>query len=91
MSRSIDFKTQLWTKRFREFEASSLTVDQYCQSVGCSCATFYLWRRKLAGASLANSTRSVPTSKPTAVKASAFLKVQSKSDCNSKTGAWHLS
>lgn len=81
MPRSVDTKAALWTKRFREFEASSITVDQFCQSIGCSSPTFYLWRRKLAGGSPAKSTRSVTTSKPNASSHSAFLQVQTKSDC----------
>ena len=70
MSRSIDNKAQHWAKRLREFEASSVSVAQFCQSVGCSLPTFYQWRRKLEGA------------KPTASASSAFLQVQTKSDCS---------
>lgn len=40
-------KVQLWSERFRQFEKSSMTVAQFCQSVGCSIPTFYQWRRKL--------------------------------------------
>ena len=72
MSHSFDTKVQLWAKRFREFEASSLTVDHFCQSIGCSSPTFYLWRRKLAEASPAKSSRSVPTSQPNATSHSAI-------------------
>ena len=82
MSHSIDIKTRLWTKRLRDFEASSLTVEQFCKSVGCSSPTFYLWRRKLAGDQPAKSSRSVPASKPGASSHSAFLQVQTKSDCS---------
>jgi len=82
MSRSVDSKAQLWTKRFRDFETSCLTVDQFCQSVGCSSPTFYLWRRKLAGAGPTKSPRSGTASKPTASSQSAFLQVQTKSDCS---------
>lgn len=70
MSRSIDNKAQLWAKRLREFEASSVSVAQFCQSVGCSIPTFHQWRRKLEGA------------KPAASASSAFLQVQTKSDCS---------
>ncbi len=65
MSRSIDINAQLWTKRLRECDAPSLSVDQFCKSVGCSSPTFYLWRRKLAAdASPAKSTRPSPVSLP---------------------------
>ena len=89
MSRSYDTKAQLWIKRFREFEASSLSVAQFCQSVGCSSPTFYQWRRKLAGASPAKSTRSAPAPQPTPSSHSAFLQVQTKSDCSIQV--WLLS
>ena len=80
MSRSFDSKAQLWSKRFREFDASSLSVAQFCQSVGCSSPTFYLWKRKLAGAILAKPTRSAPAAQPKPLSNSAFLQVQTKSD-----------
>lgn len=80
MSRSFDAKAQLWIKRFREFDASSLSVAQFCQSVGCSSPTFYLWRRKLSGAKSAKqSARAARTIPPSH---SAFLQVQTKSDCS---------
>jgi transposase-like protein len=82
MSRSFDTKAQLWTKRFREFEASSLSVAQFCQSVGCSSPTFYQWRRKLAGFNSAKSTTSAPASRIAPSSHSAFLQVQTKSDCS---------
>lgn len=47
MARSSDSQAQLWERRLRQFEASSMTVVQFCQSVGCSLPTFYNWRRKL--------------------------------------------
>jgi len=78
MSRSFDSKAKLWSKRFREFDASSLSVAQFCQSVGCSSPTFYLWKSKLAGAIPAKPTRSDRT---TSSSQSAFLQVQTNSDC----------
>lgn len=80
MSRSIDTKAQLWTKRLREFDASSLSVDQFCKSVGCSSPTFYQWRRKLAAVTPAKSSRSASTSQPSASPQSTFLHIQSNSD-----------
>jgi transposase-like protein len=47
MTQSIESKAQLWNKRLRQFENSSLTVAEFCQSVGCSIPTFYQWRNKL--------------------------------------------
>lgn len=76
MSRSSNTKAQLWSKRLRDFEASSLSVAQFCQSIGCSCPTFYLWKRKL--------TRSIPAKLTPAARASAqpaFLQVQTTSEC----------
>jgi hypothetical protein len=40
-------KLQLWRERFRQFEKSSLSVAQFCHSVGCSVGSFYKWRHKL--------------------------------------------
>ena len=90
MSRSVDIKSQLWAKRFRDFEASSLSVDQFCQSVGCSSPTFYHWKRKLCGTiyraksgqSSPNAGASMPKGGQTAAAQSAFLQVQTKSDCS---------
>lgn len=81
MSRSYDTKAQLWIKRFREFEASSLSVAQFCQSVGCSSPTFYQWRRKLAAIRPAKPTQSAPAARSPLPSHSAFLQVQTKSDC----------
>jgi hypothetical protein len=68
MPRSIDSKAQLWAKRLRDFENSSLTIAQFCNSVGCSVPTFYQWRKKLAG------------DNPPTLAQPSFLQVQSKSD-----------
>lgn len=78
MSRSSNTKAQLWSKRLRDFEASSLSVAQFCQSIGCSCPTFYLWKRKL--------TESIPAKLTPAAQAKtsaqpAFLQVQTTSEC----------
>lgn len=68
MPQSSDSKAQLWAKRLRDFQNSSLTIVQFCNSVGCSVPTFYQWRRKLAG------------DRPATLAQSSFLQVQSKSD-----------
>jgi hypothetical protein len=71
MSRAIDIKAQIWANRLREFEASSLSVAQFCKSTRCSIQSFYQWRRKLAGDKSSLSAAH-----------SAFLQVQTKADCS---------
>lgn len=61
-------KAQLWAKRLRDFQNSSLTIVQFCNSVGCSVPTFYHWRKKLGG------------DRPATLAPSSFLQVQTKSD-----------
>jgi hypothetical protein len=52
MSRTTDpAKIQLWQSRFKHFENSKLSIERYCVSVDCCLATFYYWKRKLAGTS----------------------------------------
>ena len=41
-------KLELWRRRFREFERGKESVAAFCQRVGVSAATFYLWRRRVA-------------------------------------------
>lgn len=41
-------KAQTWKQHFADFKRSQLTVAQFCQSIGCSIPTFYLWKRKFA-------------------------------------------
>lgn len=49
MSHRFDSKAQLWAKRLRDFEKSSLNVSQFCKSIGCSVPTFHQWKKKLEG------------------------------------------
>lgn len=42
---------QLWRERLEQFSQSGQSVQQYCESVGCTQATFYYWRRKVTSAS----------------------------------------
>ena len=51
MSRSFDIKARLWTKRFRDFQASSLSADS---STSTSAVPAHLWRRKLTAVKPAN-------------------------------------
>ena len=78
MARTSDFdKLALWQQRLAAFDSSSLTVAQFCQSIACSVASFYQWRRKLSNhrpacppADSRKSVRSVGKS------ASAFLPIK---------------
>lgn len=40
-------KLELWRERFVQFGQGKQTVQQFCESVRCSPATFYYWQRKL--------------------------------------------
>ena len=42
-------KLELWRRRMREFERGTETVAAFCGRVGVSAASFYLWRRRVAG------------------------------------------
>lgn len=61
-------KLQLWKDRLEQFAASQQTIQEFCDAIGCSVATYYYWQRKLS-----SSTDSLPaaTAKPT----SAFVPV----------------
>ncbi len=49
MAHSDSPKAQLWRRRLQQFENSSMTVAEFCNSVDCSVATFYHWKRSLEG------------------------------------------
>ena len=40
-------KLQLWKERFEQFQQGHQTVQQFCQSLGCTSATFHYWQRKI--------------------------------------------
>lgn len=42
---------QLWRERLEQFSQSGQSVQQYCESAGCTQATFYYWKRKVTTAS----------------------------------------
>lgn len=44
-------KRAQWLDRLRRFARSKLSVSEFCRREGVSAASFYQWRRKLAGAS----------------------------------------
>ncbi len=48
-------KLELWRRRLREFERGAETVAAFCQRTGVSPATFYLWRRRVAGLAVETS------------------------------------
>ena len=53
-------KLELWRRRLREFERGKETVAAFCRRVSVSVATFYGWRRRVAG--LAESEPTMPGS-----------------------------
>ncbi len=65
MSRSSSHSKQaIWKQRFKEFSNSQHTVEQFCDGVGCSVATFYYWKHKLEADSPKESSE--PPAKPSA-------------------------
>jgi transposase len=38
----------VWREIHRRFERSGMSVAQFCEVEGCSVATFYAWRKRLA-------------------------------------------
>ena len=44
-------KIPLWQERFKQFENSKLSIESFCESIGCCEATFYYWKRKIAESS----------------------------------------
>jgi hypothetical protein len=38
----------VWQEIQRRFEQSGLSVAEFCEVEGCSVATFYAWRKRLA-------------------------------------------
>jgi hypothetical protein len=50
MQRGVDGeKLELWRRRVEEYEQGAETVAAFCERVGVSAATFYWWRRCVAG------------------------------------------
>lgn len=48
MGRKIDAALhRAWRKRWERFEASSVTVVEFCRREGVSTAAFYQWRKRL--------------------------------------------
>ena len=38
----------IWRRRLERFEESGLSVARFCEEEGCSPASFYQWRKRLA-------------------------------------------
>jgi hypothetical protein len=73
MSRTTSpIKLELWRDRLDQFSQGQQTVHQFCDSVGCSTATFHYWKRKL---DLADPSADQLGSYGAVVKRSAFLPV----------------
>lgn len=80
MARTSDAeKFVLWQRRLAEFDSSSLTVAQFCQSIACSVASFYQWRRKLSSYSHLQTNRAAGKSANLAKSAKAVKPVKSAS------------
>lgn len=47
MERDDSAKMAAWRGRIRRFEASVLTVPQFCEREGVSRSAFYIWRQKV--------------------------------------------
>lgn len=74
-------KVELWRRRMREFERGTETIAAFCRRTGVSAATFYLWRRRVAGSALEPSGpkslgRGTPKSGASLVSPLSFLPVQ---------------
>jgi len=59
-----------WRDRLGRFEQAKLTVAEFCQLEGVSVASFYQWRRRLAGEPTGGQPEAfVPVELPQAVSA----------------------
>ena len=47
---------QLWQSRYEQFQNSKLSVEQFCDSIGCCKSALYYWRRIFAGSSQVSAT-----------------------------------
>lgn len=47
---------QLWQSRYEQFQNSKLSVEQFCDSIGCCKSALYYWRRIFAGSSQESAT-----------------------------------
>ena len=61
-------KLQLWKERFQQFHQGHQTIEQFCQSLGCTSATFHYWQRRIEPADKSKVATSL-------VESSAFIPV----------------
>ncbi len=94
MSQSTsESKLQLWRQRFEQFNQSQLTVEQFCNSIDCSAATFYYWKQKLGRVGQANTLKAQYESAGQAKlrsaqdNPSAFVSVQLRGSTSNAVGA----
>ena len=40
-------KLQLWQERLQQFRRRSQTIQEFCDSVGCTRPTFHYWKNKI--------------------------------------------
>ena len=59
-SRSDVAATQRWVERLQRFDAGNHTVVAFCAAEGVSPSNFYLWRRRLAPATMHHEPKLVP-------------------------------
>lgn len=48
MANRVKRSVAVWREIQRRFEQSGLSVAEFCEVEGCSVATFYAWRKRLA-------------------------------------------
>lgn len=56
-----------WQERLDRFEASDLTIAEFCEVEGYSTASFYQWRRRLQDASHLEGPAFIPVDHASAV------------------------
>ena len=79
MGRAADAGVALsWGQRIRRQRRSGLSIGEFCRQEGVSAASFYAWRRRLAGAgsSETRSPRFVPVDLPAPVMAAGGVRIE---------------
>jgi hypothetical protein len=69
-------RNQIWRDRLQRFGRSQQSVQDFCNSEGCTPRTFYYWRQKIDGAAQPNASAKQSRKTPTSQAASsAFVPV----------------
>jgi len=68
---------QLWKERLEQFIQCSQSVQKYCDSAGCTPASFYYWKRKV-------TTASQPGARLPSSQGSAFVPIVVRDNCSSR-------